>query len=290
MKPILTLTLNPSIDKTICVDKIILGQDVRVRSVHRISGGKGVNMAKALRALDIPAETIMLGDIFSLADTRVNTTVIDSSSRSMRFLEPGPVLSKKEWKVVVSFVLARLQGIQGLALCGSLPPGAPVDLYARLISAARRKGIDSALDTSGVLLFEGIKRKPWCVKPNREEAEAFCGFKIRSLPAVRKALQMLSGYGMTRVLLSLDEDGLAGFDGRDMMLARLPAVRQGLAVGCGDCALAGFWAASVKGKSFAESLGLAAASGAANVGLDMPGQIAKREVLALRREIRMEKM
>jgi fructose-1-phosphate kinase PfkB-like protein len=290
MNPIITLTLNPSVDKTIHVDKIRSGADLRVKSVRQVNGGKGVNMARALTALGIAVETITLKDIFPLVEIRVNTAVVEPSGKTMRFLEPGPYLSRKEWKVVESFVTARLQGIRGLALCGSLPPEAPVDLYARLTYAARRKGVDTVLDSSGIFLTEGVKSKPWCVKPNREEAEVLLGFKIRSVQAVRKALQMLAGYGMTRVLLSLGEDGLAGFDGRDMVLVKVPVIPQGLTLGCGDCALGGFWAAVLQGHSFSGALALAAAAGAANVGLDIPGQIVIKKVLVLRRKIRMEKI
>ncbi|MBF0520474.1 MAG: hypothetical protein HQK92_12225, partial [Nitrospirae bacterium] len=197
----LIVTLNPSIDKTILVDKLTPGAEMRVRSVRSVDGGKGVNLARALQALGVTAVSLTLKDVIPSIEVRVNTTVIDAAGRPTRFIEPGPQLCPKDWQRVERYVLGKLAGIRVLALCGSLPSDAPADIYARLITAARRKGIFTVLDSSGVALLQGVKAGPDCVKPNQDEAEELLGFKVRSIPAVRKALQMLAGYGMTRVLL-----------------------------------------------------------------------------------------
>ncbi len=285
----LIITLNPSIDRTILVDQLIPGAEMRARGVRSADGGKGVNLARALTALGVKALSLTLKDTVPAVKVRVNTTVVDLAGSCTRFIEPGPYLSAGDWKKVEGFIVRHLDGARVLALCGSIPPGAPDDIYARLIRAARCKGILTVLDSSGIPLAKGVKAGPWCVKPNREEAQDFFGFKIRSTRAVRKALQMLAGYGMTRVLLSLDEDGLAGFDGQNMFLARGPRCA-GVTVGCGDASLAGFLAGHMRGASFQDALRSAAAAGTANVGADIPGGITRAKVLAEFKKIKMEKM
>ena len=100
---------------------------------------------------------------------------------------------------------------------------------------------------------------------------------------------MLASYGMTRVLLSLDKDGLAGFDGKKMFLAWGPRL-EGLTVGCGDSALAGFIAGQLKGASFDDALRLAAAAGAANVAAKIAGGISRIKVMALQKKIKLERL
>ncbi|MEI6438089.1 MAG: PfkB family carbohydrate kinase [Candidatus Omnitrophota bacterium] len=285
----LVITLNPSIDRTLFVKSRRPGVETRVLESRAAPGGKGVNVARALAGFGVKARSLTLKDILPQVLVRVNTTVIDGRGYSTRFLEPGPRLSAGEWKKVERYILGRLKGIKVLAICGSLPPGAPEGLYARLIAAARRKGILTALDASGVPLLKGVKAEPWCVKPNRDEAEALLGIKLNSTRAVRKVLQMLSEYGMTRVLLSLDKDGLAGFDGKEMFLARGP-VRSGLTVGCGDASLAGFLAGHAKGFSFEDCLKQAAAAGAANVGVTTAGVFTRAAVDTARKKIKMERL
>ncbi|MBF0594234.1 MAG: hypothetical protein HQL22_04635 [Candidatus Omnitrophica bacterium] len=289
MNKILAVTLNPSIDKTILVDRLTLGAEMRARAVRAVSGGKGVNLCRALTALGVAADSLTLKDIMPAVEVRENLTVVDGAGKNTRFLESGPRCSVKQWAGVEAFVLKRLRGVSLLALCGSLPPGAPVDLYSRVIESARKKGVLTALDTSGVPLAKAVKAKPWCIKPNREEAEALLNNRIRSGQALRKALQMLSDYGMTRVLLSLGEAGLAGFDGREMYYAKVPQ-RSGLTVGCGDVCLAGFLAGHVHGWSFEKAVRFAAAAGSANVGREVPGDISKASVVKVQKSVKMERL
>ncbi len=286
----LIVTFNPSLDRTVLIDRLLPGADMRARSARRVEGGKGVNLARALRALGAPSLcSLTLKDFFPAADIRQNVSVVDAAGRQTRFIEPGPRLAAGDWRQAERGVMARLKGVKVMALCGSLPLGFPPDIYARLTAAARRRGVMTFLDSSGMPLAKGVKARPWGVKPNRAEAEALLGIRIRSRRAVRKALQRLAGYGMTRVLLSLAEEGLAGFDGNEMLLACGPR-RQGSTVGCGDAALAGFLTGHAAGASFADSLILAAAAGAANVGAQVPGGILRANVLALQRKIIMERI
>lgn len=285
----LIITLNPSIDRTILVEEFLPGVEMRASSSRHIDGGKGVNLFRAFQALGGVAVSLTLRDMLPSVDVRVNMTVVDASGRSTRFIEPGPRLSHQVWGKVERQILGHLSGHDLIALCGSLPPGAPPNIYARLIEGARRKQVGAVLDSSGIALARGVKTGPWCVKPNREEAEKLLGMSIRSPRAVRKALQMLAGYGMTRVLLSLGEEGLAGLNGEKMMLAH-PPYCAGVTVGCGDASLAGFLLAHGQGASFEDALSLAAAAGTANVGTRVAGQVSRAQVMALQKKIKLERL
>lgn len=288
MNKILSVTLNPSIDKTLTVEAFRAGREERVRSVRSVAGGKGVNFARALAALRQPSVSLILGDVLPQAAVRVNTSVVDAAGQFVRFLEPGPELSRADWRRVVSAVESRA-GYDVVALCGSLPEGAPAGLYAELIGHMKRRGVRVILDASREPLALGVKAGPWCVKPNRAEAQAVLGMTIRSLRSLRKALQMLAGYGITKVLVSLGEEGLAGFDGREMVLARVEC-RRGMTTGCGDAALAGFVAAFERGRCFADALRCAAAAGAANVGLEIPGKLNREVVGGMYKSVTIERL
>ncbi len=289
MSLILTVTLNPSLDKTVQVTRLMPGREMRVQGLRTIDGGKGVNVARALSNLGVPSLSLTLKDLVPEVSPRVNTTVVEVDGRYTRFLEPGTCLTDQEWKGVERLLLGRLKDVSIVIWAGSLPSSAPVVLYGRLIQAARQKGVCSVLDSSGEALRCGIKMQPWGIKPNRAEAEEFLGMSIRSGRAVRKALQICVGYGMKRVLLSLGSDGLAGTDGKEMWMARGPRL-DGCSVGCGDAALAGFLSAQTGGLSFKETVMRAAAAGTANVGLNVPGGISKKKVREMRQKIRMEKI
>jgi len=297
---ILTLTLNPSIDRTLCVKALTPGREMRVISVTACPGGKGVNVARALRALGVPVTSLTLTDILDVLP-RVNTTVIDQKGCSSRFLEPGPLIAKAQWHRVEAAVRKAARQAEGVILSGSLPPGVPAEAYARLVRGTRQ----AFLDTSGPALVAGVHAAPFLIKPNREEAEALLGYRIRSRAAVRKALRSLAGYGIKRVLLSLGEEGLAGTNGQDFLRAALPS-RRGLTVGCGDAALAGFLAAQQLSAGaihesplhqafkhdagFAGALAMAAAAGAANVGVAVPGEISGALVKSLTEKVVIERL
>ncbi len=148
---------------------------------------------------------------------------------------------------------------------GSLPPGFPVTEFTGLVRMARREGAITAVDTSGTALRAAARLGVDIVKPNREEAEALLGFKLSSKPAITKALHTLHGYGIKKVLISLGSKGLAAFDGKYEVLAKVPVVRNGMPVGCGDAALAGFIVALIDGKDLKTCADRAAACGAENM-------------------------
>lgn len=276
---ILVVTLNPSVDRMYHVDALMQGGESRVLAVKDCAGGKGVNVARFLRSWRMPVQTLCLQDMLDVP-RRVNITILDQAGRSTRFLEKGPHITLAQWHKIEKAIQKLLLGFDILVLSGSLPPGVPCDAYEGLIYFAQNKGVRCVLDTSGPALAHGVAAAPWCVKPNRLEAEALLGQKLRSQRDIASALRTFLEYGIKRVLLSLDVEGLAGADGQRMFWVHTPR-QKGLTVGCGDVLLAGFLSQDAHA-SFEDCLIFAAACGSANVGAKVPGKISLSAIRSIK--------
>lgn len=288
-KKILTVTLNPAIDRIVSAGKKDIGK------FH--AGGKGINVARAARALGLDVKAVgveggvtgwMLEGLLKQEGlphqffvvhgaTRINTTRIARDGAVTRDIRPGPVLQAAERKAFAVFFARQLKGCAAVVFSGSLPSRFPVSAFVSLIRCARRNGALVAVDTSGKALAAAIKEGVDVIKPNREEAGEALGFRLSSKACIRKALRSFQGCGIKKALISLGEDGMAAFDGRAEVWVKLPAVRGGHGVGCGDAALAGFLAAQLAGKDFKGSVRQAAVCGRAAMTADKPGGI-KRSV------------
>ncbi len=307
---VLAVALNPSLDRTVSVEHLKPGQELRAREVVTSAGGKAVNVARALRSLGMEAgvwgiaagaagrrlESILRSEglpqkwLWTGGETRTNLTVSEGASgRATRILEAGPVVGKALTQALRADLARQLHSLNVLVLSGSLPPGMASGTWAGLISSARSANVLTALDTSGAALRAGIRARPFLVKPNRDEAEDLCGFRVRTRSGLQKALGHLSRYSNI-VLISLGPQGLAVSDTVRMFWARGPVRAQGRTVGCGDAALAGFLAGFLKGEHLEECLRLAVASGTANVGAAVPGGICPREVKAVRAKVKVERL
>ena len=287
-KKILTVTLNPAIDRIVSVGKGDIGQ------FH--AGGKGINVARAARALGVEVKAVgieggvtgwMLEGLlqqeglphqFFVVDgaTRVNTTKIFKSGAVRREFQPGPVLGEAERRAFTAFFKAQLKGCASVVFSGSLPPGFPVAAFTALIRCVRQSGAMVVVDTSGAALVAALGEGVDVIKPNAQEAGEALGFRLSSKAHISKALRSFHGYGIKKALISLGKDGMAAFDGQEEVWVKLPVVRGGHGVGCGDAALAGFLAAQVEEKSFRASVRQAAVCGRAAMKVDRPGGIKRR--------------
>jgi fructose-1-phosphate kinase PfkB-like protein len=178
-----------------------------------------------------------------------------------------------------------------VALSGSLPPGAPVDLYAELTRLAHLYGCRVLLDTSGEALHRGLEAGPDFVKPNAEEASTFAGEVIRDADGAAEAAQKFFEAGARSVAISLGPSGIMwqrSVDS-DPLVSQLPPVQTVSSVGSGDAALAGFAVAFERGLSDEETLSLAVACGTANCMADAPGQVSRDQVLRLAQQAKVRR-
>jgi 1-phosphofructokinase len=288
---IVTLTPNPSLDRTVEVDELVRGAVLRVTAAHVEPAGKGVNVARALarsghkvRAV-LPAggaEGVELAALLAgegLDTTlvpvhgavRTNVSVVEPDGTVTKLNEPGPELRAAELDALVTATAAAAGHADWVALSGSLPPGAPDDFYARVV-AQLRGSARVAVDSSGPALVAALAAGPALIKPNREELAEATGREIRTLRDAIGAAEELRRRGAGAVLVSLGPDGALLVDAGGAVHGEAAAVRRST-VGAGDALLAGFLAGALNDPG-TTALAEALAWGAAAVSLPgsrMPG-------------------
>lgn len=288
---ILTLTLNPSLDRAVEIDDLVRGEVIRATGARLDPGGKGVNVSRALLANGVPsvavlpcggdeggqlvrllaAEGVEVITVPIVGRTRSNITLAEPDGTVTKVNEPGPELSPGEFESVTAQLLDSADHADWVVVCGSLPPGLPVDAFAQLCRRLVDAGVRLAVDTSGPPLRAAAEAGATLVKPNREELAEVVGRPLDSLADVVDAAGMMRRWGAGTVLASLGAQGAVLVDDDGVHTGDSPVDRPRSTVGAGDALLAGFLAGGASGPAaLAEGL----AWGAAAVSLPgsrMPG-------------------
>lgn len=285
---IVTLTPNPSVDRTVEVAALLRGEVLRATGGRVDPGGKGVNVSRALAAHAVATRAVLpiggavgrqLVDLLEPVgievvqvsihgDVRANVSVVEPDGSVTKLNELGPTLSATETDALVQATVRASGGAAWTVLSGSLPPGCPVDLYATLLSLLPGP---VAVDTSGEPLGKALPARPHLVKPNREELAEVSGLPVHTVGQAVTAARSLVERGARAVLASLGADGAVLVTDTDAWFAESPVDAPISSVGAGDAALAGFLAAGGAGP---EALRRALAWGSAAVrlpGSRMPG-------------------
>ncbi|MEV4393214.1 1-phosphofructokinase [Nonomuraea sp. NPDC049607] len=292
---ILTLTLNPSLDRTIEIAALARGAVIRAARARLDPGGKGVNVSRALLANGVAARAVVpfAGDegaqlvrllaaegldmvtVPVAGTTRSNVTLAEPDGTVTKINEPGPALSAAELDTIAETVLAAAREANWVAdwvvASGSLPPGVPADVYARLCRRFAAAGLHVAVDTSGPALARALGAGPALVKPNLDELAAVTGVPLVRVGDVVEAAAELRAAGARTVLASLGPDGAVLVEDGGVWYGEAPVTGPRSSVGAGDAMLAGFLAAGGHGVT---ALAEALAWGAAAVrlpGSRMPG-------------------
>lgn len=281
---ILTLTINPAIDRTIAVDKLVFEDRAYIQSSSDSAGGRGVNASHVLHDFGAKTAAILTtgGDtgrqLKSLiagfgfpadcvdveSPTRTNLTISDKHGLTLKLNEQGSPLLDAELEAVRDAVSRRLAKAQWLLLCGSVPPGVPPRFYADLIELAHSKKVKTLLDTDGPVLEAGLEAKPTAVKPNQAEAERLLHRALISRQQVLEAVRDLKSMGPEMVILSLGGRGAIAATGDALLEAIPPRIDPVCPIGAGDALSAAFvWALS-KRKSLADALCWGVAAGTAS--------------------------
>lgn len=261
---IVTVTLNPTLDKTLSVSQFQLGALHRAQIVREDLGGKGINVSRALRALGIPSKLtgLMAGGTGQVmqnglreagfeahflevnGETRRNITLHDEATGLYtKINEPGPGFGPQHLVALKDRVKQMAHPGDFWAFCGSLPPGAPPDLYASLIWQVQERGARAFLDTSGPAFREGLAAQPFAIKPNTEEAAEFLGHSLYDDGEHCTAARHFEAKGIQMVALTRGTQGLVLDMGGEVLIATPPPVDARSPVGAGDAALAGLlWA------------------------------------------------
>jgi 1-phosphofructokinase len=291
---IITVTLNPSLDRTIELDRLAQGCVQRVPAARLDPGGKGVNVARALLANGVPTRAVVPvagveGDqlvgllehegvevavVPVLGQTRSNITIAEADGTVTKLNEPGASLCADDLEALAKKVLAAAPPDSWVVLCGSLPPGLRAEAYATLTHRFVGAGLRVAVDTSGPAFRAAVAAGPELVKPNAEELAEAVGRPLRSRSAIVAAARELQDLGAQTVLVSLGAAGAILVDASSVVVGESPVDQPRSAVGAGDAFLAGFLAGQYRGASHREAFAEALAWGAAAVrlpGTRMPG-------------------
>lgn len=298
---ILTVTLNPAVDKTCNMKELRCGEVNRLTASISMAGGKGINVAKVLRCfrLSVMAMGFLGGNtgkfieetmekmgadcFFTLVegDTRVNTNLIEDNGRITEILEPGPEISEKALQSFLKCYEGCLEQCQLVVLAGSLPQGVPVDFYRVLIERAKLYGVKTVLDTSGVALLAGIAAGPYMVKPNRPELEQLVGRKLNTREELAREATFLLDKGIQKVVVSLGSEGMMYVDREGSLFQPAKKVEVVSTVGCGDTAVASFCMSELAGDDRETALIKAVALSAANATTPGCGEIPMDTYLSL---------
>ncbi len=306
---ILTVTLNPCLDKSLFVERNVPAETVRPTRVVDLAGGKGVNVARALTALGEPVEALLpLGGhtgaatadlaraeglqprVVPIRDrTRTALTIREEATGVVwHYVEPGPELDDDECERLRAAFRAAAADCELIAICGSLPSPSAAPLVAWMIETGRDLGCRVALDSHGAGLRLGLAARPWLIKPNREELAAYLGRDLSSDGVAWTAVREAATAGIAIVLLSAGAGPLlVSWEGEEWEAAA-PEVPLVNALGCGDSLVAGILAAARQGLEAPDALRWGVACGAANAAAWDPGGIrcADVERLAPRVELR----
>jgi 1-phosphofructokinase len=261
---IVTVTLNPVLDRTLTVPHIVFNDMMRATASRLDWGGKGLNVSRALQALGV--DSVAMGlvggatgqmlerglndmgiatDLMPIAgETRTNVVVTDAAGdRYIKVNEAGPPVREEEVAAFVKRVRKKARPGDIWVLSGSLPPGVASDLYAQLVALVQGRGAKVFLDASGEPLRLGCAVGPYLVKPNVVEAQEMTGQNIVSEADALDAMAFFVRQGIELVALSLGADGLLLASEHQRVWARPPSVRVRNPVGAGDALLAGLvWA------------------------------------------------
>jgi len=260
---IVTVTPNPSIDRTIRLERLVPGGLNRAHGATSEAAGKGVNVSYALASEGVPTVAVLplaarsavhylalLGDTVPVAavpiggEIRANVSIIESDGTVTKVNEPGPPLSTAEADAIIgaAAAAARSGWIVG---CGSLPPGAPRDFYGRLakLGTAERR---VAIDSSGDALAAAIQARVALLKPNHHELRELAGRPLATIGDAIDAARELVAQGCGAVLVSLGADGALYVDAAAAAHAEARLADASNPVGAGDALLAGFLAAGAR--------------------------------------------
>jgi 1-phosphofructokinase family hexose kinase len=312
---ILTVTLNAAIDRTLAVPNFRLGRRHRAVEQTAIAGGKGVNVARALKALGRPvlatgaagggagARIIEMLDDEGIAndfvrvndESRMSTAVIDPTDGvTTEVNERGPALSTAERERAVERVLYLAQGAKICVLCGSLPRGVPVELYGQLVEELHKLGVSTVLDTEGEPLRVGTRAFPDLVTPNVVEAEELVGHEFTDPDDRLTGLREIVDLGARDAIITYDSGcvALLGGDSAERSALRVSVEpREAISpIGAGDAFLAGYVAGVYDGQSAEERLRFATACGVESVRHVGAGVLDPREVERLLPEVTVERL
>lgn len=283
---IITVTLNPAMDKTMILDGIEIGEVNRADSVRNDVGGKGINVSKVLKAFGTDSMATgflggILEDLFHKelkkleiedrfisveGNTRTNIKLVDrKNSTNTDINEPGPLISNSELEKFLRVFNDAVHEGDLVVLSGGIPQNIPSDIYGTLTRKAKEKGAKVVVDADGEALSHALKEIPYMIKPNEKELAAFLGKEVLSEQEIIEQAKAFVKKGIHKVLVSRGEKGSVFVTENTVHIGRGIKVEVKSTVGAGDSMVAALVYAEVRKLDEYETLVIAQATGAAAV-------------------------
>ncbi|HEX3510884.1 MAG TPA: hexose kinase [Solirubrobacteraceae bacterium] len=302
---IITVTLNAAIDKSLSVPNFRLGRRHRTVEQRTMAGGKGVNIARTLKALGQPViatgfaggttgthiveqltEESILNDFVRIREeSRTNTSVLDpTTGEQTEINERGPLVSEREVELFRDKLIYLARGAAIVVFAGSLPRGVEPELYASLIHDLERSDVLTVADTDGEPLRLAVRAEPDLVSPNVPEAEELVGHEFGSEVERSMAVTEIAALGPREAIMTLPDGCVAQVlvDGQRVLKRARIEPREPIAKrGSGDAFLAGYLAGRYEGRSPDQCLRFGVACGAESTGRLSAGAIDPREARRL---------
>lgn len=280
MTKVATITLNTAYDLVGRLKRIELGEVNTVETLGLFPAGKGINVAKVLNDLGVSVavggflgednvgdfehlfQSVGLEDKFQrvAGKTRINVKITETEAdvTDLNFL--GYCISPADWQKFVADSLDYCKAFDIVAVCGSLPRGVTPELFADWLRQLHQAGVKVVLDSSNAALTAGLSARPWLVKPNHRELEAWIGHRLNSLDEIIQAAKKLRMQGIANVIISMGADGSLWLSEQGVVRAQPPKCESVVStVGAGDSMVAGLIYGIVNGLSQQDTLAFASA-------------------------------
>lgn len=311
---IVTVTLNAALDRTLTVPNFQLGHRHRASQGLTLAGGKGINVARALKKLDVPVvatglaggrtgtriveeltSEAILNDFVRIVDeSRTSTAVVDPTAGTYTEInEWGPHVEPVELTMLLEKInyLARAADI--VVFAGTLPRGVADSFYAEAVRELNRRHVRAVVDSEGPPLRLGVEAEPFLVSPNQREAEGLVGQELGDDEDYMMALDRIADMGARNVLITSESRSFGLFRAerrRTSFRADAPKVEPVSAVGSGDVLLAALLVALLAEKPLDESLRSAVAAGAASTLEVGAGRFEPREAARLQSSVEVREL
>jgi len=287
MKPetIICVTPNAALDRTMVAPDFAIGHISRIGRAVAVPGGKGLNVARAVKILGgAPLAMGLLGGhtgrmIAAMwaedglnaewtaydGETRTCTIIANQDGVSTVINESG-LITSADWKALADDIcrVAERDAVSAVCLCGSLPLGAPADAPADLIARLKGMGARVWIDSSRAALSNAIKAKPFAIKVNRDEIAAALGLRLRQTGDIISAAKSLIDAGIGIVVVSMGAEGALLVTENRIVYGKPPAIQPVDPIASGDCLHAGIVTALADGMDVAEALRCGVAAGTVN--------------------------
>lgn len=305
---ILCITPNPAIDRTLLLPKLELGNVHRARESFAAAGGKGLNVARAIRTLGgqplcmgfagghsgqlladlAQKEGLRAAWTWTEAETRTCTILVSDDQDATVINEPGTPVSALDWQQLQQDIKSQLALVNLVCISGSLPPNSSSEDFGDLLSVLITAGKQAWVDSSGASLKTAIANPAICVKVNADEFGEALGMELNDFSSAGGALDRLGKEAPAACVITLGSEGALLAVGKKRWSAQGPSINVISTVGSGDSFLGGFVAELDRSGDWLEALRSGVAAGAANALSAGGGRFALQDFQALREQVQMQ--